>query len=413
MDTFKTGKKNKKQVSQYVKYTGMDSLYTCLSPNLTAPGYIEGENFPACPLFQSTWSPEEAEANGYTQPFATSFANRIEGSDANLFGRPVTSEKLQVFVSDIYRSCYLIHTEDVDLHGLSLRRYELQDKDLYNASTNPANAQFYNFAPNGMENATKATGVPLFISFPNFLNADKRLVAAVKGVSPSKEAHTTYLDVEPQSGLIARGTKKLQINYLMESKYFPTAAPDALIYAHSTCLNITSIILSINKLQPNDPFPIPDCNNTELNALLQCLQTPSNWTFENNQVYFPYGWANEHFTIADSDAEDLKTSLYGADDFAEAFQFWCIVIAVVAFILLAKFLLEDFLCALNEDTRAAWATSLSSFGNGYPIAAPSEKGSAPPTIGAWATEPLLTGDAAANQIWVSPQGKSRGFSFST
>eukprot|EP00595_Chromulina_sp_UTEXLB2642_P002463 CAMPEP_0196763632 /NCGR_PEP_ID=MMETSP1095-20130614/4451_1 /TAXON_ID=96789 ORGANISM="Chromulina nebulosa, Strain UTEXLB2642" /NCGR_SAMPLE_ID=MMETSP1095 /ASSEMBLY_ACC=CAM_ASM_000446 /LENGTH=95 /DNA_ID=CAMNT_0042117241 /DNA_START=951 /DNA_END=1235 /DNA_ORIENTATION=+ len=87
----------------------MTTLWSCVSPmsSQNTSLYIEGEEFPACAHYQYEWTDEEAEANGYTLPFATPYANRIEGTDANMFGRPVTTDKLQVFISDIYRSAYL------------------------------------------------------------------------------------------------------------------------------------------------------------------------------------------------------------------------------------------------------------------------------------------------------------------
>lgn len=77
----KTGKRNTNQVSQYRLFNNMNHLYACIAPmksqNLSA--YIEGEQFPSCAYFNSSWTNEEAEAAGYTSPFATPFANIIEG----------------------------------------------------------------------------------------------------------------------------------------------------------------------------------------------------------------------------------------------------------------------------------------------------------------------------------------------
>ena len=88
----KTGKKHTKLVSTFVRYNNMTTQYVCVSaatsPNQTA--YNRTTQFPACPNFQHEWTQEQAEANGYALAFATPYANRIAGSDANQFGRPVT-----------------------------------------------------------------------------------------------------------------------------------------------------------------------------------------------------------------------------------------------------------------------------------------------------------------------------------
>ena len=261
-DTLKTGKKNPKQVGQYVKYNNMQNVFwTCANPtamqNLST--YNEGSEFPACPLFQTDWTAEEASANGYVLPFDTDYANRIAGTNGDMFGRPVTTEKVQIFVNDIYRSCYLYHAEDTDWGGVNLRRFELQLKDLENATLNPTNSQYYSFGHNGVENATKAANIPLFISFPHFYGADKSLVSAVKGLSPHKESHLTYLDIEPQTGLLARASKKLQVNYLMESTTLPSTSLDGIIFADTVCANITSTIVDINKLRPKNKIAVSLC----------------------------------------------------------------------------------------------------------------------------------------------------------
>lgn len=59
-DTFKTGKKNARQVGQYVKYQGMDLLWTCVAPmdSQDPNDYVEGEQFPACEHFNAEWTKE-------------------------------------------------------------------------------------------------------------------------------------------------------------------------------------------------------------------------------------------------------------------------------------------------------------------------------------------------------------------
>jgi hypothetical protein len=124
-DTFKTGKKDGRETGQYVRYANQSSQYICLSP-MAMPqgeGFVEGETFPACPLFQNDWTREEAEANGYIVAYATDYANRIQGTDASIFGHPVTSEKLAVYVGDIFRSAFAEKVEIVeDWYDVPLRR---------------------------------------------------------------------------------------------------------------------------------------------------------------------------------------------------------------------------------------------------------------------------------------------------
>ncbi len=349
-DTFKTGKKNKNQVAQYVRYNGMDTdrYHVCVvpmdsqDPNL----YTEDEQFPACAIFNNDWTDEEAEAAGYNKPFATPYANRIAGTDANMYGRPVRTEKIQVFVSDIYRSAYLEHKSDEDWSGVSVRRYGIQLKDMLNATANPENIQYNNFAPSGMENTTQAAGIPVFVSFPHFYLGDPRLVAAIKGIQPNTEKHETYIDIEPQTGLLARAAKKLQVNYLMESKTLPQTQSDSLEIAHNICGNFSLVEAQLieNGLANATDLPdLGDCQNQLITGLFTCLSAPSDWQFKGGSLYMPYGWANEQMTLPDSAAQDLNDSLFLVDDIAEDLRFWCLIISGLCFAVLASMVLNSYM----------------------------------------------------------------------
>lgn len=205
-DTVKTGKKNGKEVNQYVRYSNQSSQWVCILPmdSKQAPDYVSGQMFPACALFQNDWTEEQIEAHGYKRAFNTDYANRIQGTDASLYGYPVTDIKLATYVSDIYRSAFLELTEIVnDWYDVPLRRYQLQRKDLLNATMWPPAWQWANNAPSGMENMT-FFGVPSFVSKPHFLGGDESLVAFIVGLNPQEDIHETRLDIEPNTGLTAR-----------------------------------------------------------------------------------------------------------------------------------------------------------------------------------------------------------------
>ena len=177
----KTGKKHTKEVAQFVRYNNMTTQYVCtqpcLSPNATA--YNRTTQFPACPNFNHDWTDEEIAANGYALVFNSTYANRIAGNDASLFGRPVITDKVQIYINDIYRTLYMEREKDVyDWHGIKLHRFHLQKRDLENASLYPPAAQYFNFAPSGMENITKAVTFPAWASNPHFYDGDPRLAAA-------------------------------------------------------------------------------------------------------------------------------------------------------------------------------------------------------------------------------------------
>lgn len=128
-DTLKTGKKNPKQVGEYIRYQEMTHTWACAAPTASQDpnDYVEGEEFPACKLFQANWTDQQAEGAGYKKPFKTDYANRVQGYNGEMFGHPITTELMQMYSGDVYRASYLYHKEDNDdLYGLKLKRYMIQ-----------------------------------------------------------------------------------------------------------------------------------------------------------------------------------------------------------------------------------------------------------------------------------------------
>lgn len=344
-DSFKTGKKRSTEVGQYVKYQNMSTLWVCVMPtNSQDPTkYEEGIEFPACELWNGDWTDEEAVKKGYTKPFANDYSNRIEGTDATMFGRPIRNDLAQVFISDIYRSAYLRRADIVDWYGVKAHRFEIQLKDMDNSTTNPENAAYFQHAPAGLENMTQATGAPIFASFPHFLYGQRDLVADIKGIDPREEIHTCYLDVEPQTGLLVGAKKRLQLAYLIESKTYPEA-PKALDTEAAVCANLTNIVSTLHSLGLAENITI-DCNLEVLTELLTCWQQPSTWTinsFREEGLYMPYGWVEEKLTLPESDATDLNDSLFAVDDLASDCRKLSLMIAGLCFASMLAMLLNRF-----------------------------------------------------------------------
>lgn len=55
-------------------------------------------------------------------------------------------------------------------------------------------------------------GVPIFISYPHFLDADPIYLEAVTGLAPNKSLHRTYIDVEPRTGSPVDFIARIQVN---------------------------------------------------------------------------------------------------------------------------------------------------------------------------------------------------------
>ncbi len=152
-------------------------------------------------------------------------------------------------------------------------------------------------------------------------------MSEVKGLSPKAEVHDTYLDIEPQTGLLVRARKRLQVNYFVGSFTLPVFDGDKAQRFDNVCMNETRAD-GVN------------CNG--LNKFFLCLSTPS-WTLANGGVYMPYAWVEEGMTLSADDAADLKDSLYWIDDFAAEVQQWSFVVAGILFAMLMGMLLQSYL----------------------------------------------------------------------
>lgn len=364
-DTLKTGKNNAAEVSRYVLYQNMTLMHTCVAAmdSQDPDAYVEGEQFPACTYYQNEWTEEEAEAAGFILPFGSDYANRVDGCDGNMYGRPVITDKIQAFISDIYRSVYLQKVSEEDWNGVPVYRFNLQEKDLLNATFNPENYDYYSFGPSGLLNATVASGVPVFISLPHFYLGSSDLVAAIEGISPDPDVHSLYLDIEPQSGLLARARKRLMVSYMVEDYYLPELEEDALEIANEICANLSSTIETLKPII-DDPTVLPDLNCTlaTFTKEFDCLVQKSNWTFNNGGFLLPYGWTSEEVAMPDSYSDDIKDSLFLIENIADGIRAWCILLAIISFLMIVTLLLVNHL-RNNEEGKGDWDSSSTSLIN--------------------------------------------------
>ena len=115
----------------------MDKAYVCLSPD-PHTGDEAAQTVAVCPEFQPTWTAGEIAAAGYVSPWSDPSSVPIRGfKDAEAFepfhgpaypGAPGPSkkwrhEKRKVFISDIFRSVEVHHTETYTYQGLQLSRH--------------------------------------------------------------------------------------------------------------------------------------------------------------------------------------------------------------------------------------------------------------------------------------------------
>ncbi|XP_056281431.1 platelet glycoprotein 4 [Pseudoliparis swirei] len=151
------------------------------------------------------------------------YCDMINGTDATSFPPFVDKKKPLFFFSpDICRSVSAGFEESLDLKGIEVYRYTLQEDTLASPTVNPANQCFCR-DPKTTRNCSLAgvldisscqDGRPIFISLPHFLYGSPYLRDGVKGLNPIKEDHYTFLDVEPTTGFTLRFAKRIQVNMM-------------------------------------------------------------------------------------------------------------------------------------------------------------------------------------------------------
>lgn len=166
----------------------------------------------------------------------------LAGTDGTQYAPFVDQDQdLWLFSSDLCRSIYLSYFQEIDMDGVKTMQYRVTPEVL--SFSNPENACF---CPNvekcvkvdeetdtwdlsecthcndGMLNLIGCQGAPVIISLPHFLNAKQEFVDNVIGLRPDEALHTTYLNVEPYTGLALAAHKRIQVNVHMQPNPYLT-----------------------------------------------------------------------------------------------------------------------------------------------------------------------------------------------
>eukprot|EP00003_Mantamonas_plastica_P029235 TRINITY_DN688_c1_g1_i4.p1 TRINITY_DN688_c1_g1~~TRINITY_DN688_c1_g1_i4.p1 ORF type:complete len:631 (+),score=167.59 TRINITY_DN688_c1_g1_i4:166-2058(+) len=132
----------------------------------------------------------------------------LGGCDGNQF--PIflnASDRVHVWENDLIRNLILLPIGDVQVKGINLRRYEID-----NVTFVPSDRYYTPFR--GLANMTGPNqGAPMFYGKPHFLDCDSSWVDLVDGLSPpNRTLHDTWLDIEPITGSTMNVHKRFAIN---------------------------------------------------------------------------------------------------------------------------------------------------------------------------------------------------------
>jgi len=322
-DTLLTGKSNVAEIAKFVAYENMVQNWACIAPmNSQNPeDYTEGVDFPACEIFDSSWNSSIAKEKGYRLACASNEANAIQGTNGEMFGRPLIDKNyLEMFVGSIFRTLHMDKIGSTsDWYGVTLDRYEIREADFLNSSVIPSNSAYFSNGPSGLLNLTEAVNSPAFVSYPHFYYAEPSLSEAVDGISslPTSgdgDAYMTYLDIEPNTGLLARAHKVLQNNFLITSTAFPTTVNDYSDSLSAVCANVSIWLDNINE-KTNASIPVPSCQNlTVATEILKLMALNTDWDIRKGNLFMPYAWVRESTVGNAASANDIKTTVYFVQD---------------------------------------------------------------------------------------------------
>lgn len=140
--------------------------------------------------------------------------NKISGTEGSQFPRPLLRENnVELFTAELCRSIYATYEKDVQHGPLTLYRYVLPDELLANSDENQCYCPEEFTCRAGMMNVGPCKeGKPIIMSTPHFYQGDMSDVNLLDGLEPIKEEHQTYLDLEPNTGVVFRAAKRLQVN---------------------------------------------------------------------------------------------------------------------------------------------------------------------------------------------------------
>jgi lysosome membrane protein 2 len=158
------------------------------------------------------------EWNGYEEyldVWPDQEANYIRGTEGVFFKPNLKQgDGLTLFIGELMRPFDLQHSAIVNHLGLDTFRYSFHSSVFTGAFTEPSNAQWGSWCPDGMFylGPLKDPEVPLYGSKPHFLDGDSSLQEGVEGLSPSRELHDSHIDVEPYTGSNVDFSMQIQLN---------------------------------------------------------------------------------------------------------------------------------------------------------------------------------------------------------
>ncbi|UJR36346.1 hypothetical protein I4U23_029073 [Adineta vaga] len=164
--------------------------------------------------------------------WSNEYANMINGTDSTIWHPDARQdERIYAYIPDICRSVYLAYNEtNSNEFDIETYRYTLPHNVFSNATENEGfclNSSVTNKThvldclPSGLfslrtcihlSGSSLTLPLPIIASSPHFLEADSTVQKAIDGLSPDGSKHRSFVDIEPLTGIVMNGSRRLQIN---------------------------------------------------------------------------------------------------------------------------------------------------------------------------------------------------------
>ncbi|CAF3768756.1 unnamed protein product [Rotaria sp. Silwood1] len=184
--------------------------------------------------------------------WSNKYANMINGTDSTLWHPDAKKdETIYTFMNDICRSVYLKYNQThKNLFDINTYQYIVSNDTFANISDNEGFCLNYTMGnqtqklkclPSGLFSLTPclhlsgsslSIPLPIIASNPHFLATDRSVQDAVDGLIPDEMLHRSYMDIEPTTGIVMNGTRRMQfnINVVNDSKIGPLSHIHPLVY---------------------------------------------------------------------------------------------------------------------------------------------------------------------------------------
>jgi len=204
--------------------------------------------------------------------WGTHEASEIRGSEGGQFGVPTrTTDRPLVWFGNTYRSVELEYQEKIAYKDIHLYRFVVPKSVTYNVSMLPSNEVYFQYGPSGLYNMSRiGAGIPMYVTQAQFRDVSPSVSDWIDMVyTAHDEMMESYFDVEPRSGATFHVTTSSQLNFIVS---------------------------------PLENIPVQLGNDTYYVT----------WFDEIQSGYFPVFWGKQEGGIADDEANEFVTKVYGA-----------------------------------------------------------------------------------------------------